>query len=812
MDEKFETDNREQQERRGGRRKSHLDYYVVWLCVSGIVISLFLFYQDMFMTQRSLNVEPAGTVSVKYNTVQRRFQDRMIWDRLFDASDVFNGDLIRVARQSGAVLNIGDSLVELGENTIIRIQKDADKLQIDFFSGEININSAADSGAVLLSMGDRVIEAAPGAVFSASSGDEGIVVRVTEGAAQIIRDGQVVDVPAGGVIVQDVSGNNVLEPMAFITHPSPNARFLKTDITPLNVEFAWTRMNMQPQDRLRLEIAQDRNFTSGVQFLDGLDSRAVAAVDPGLWHWRLSLADKVLTNGRITVTEVLAPVALTPENRSFTMSGSSAEVQLRWSEIPDAIYYNLQITSVSDFSAAEIDVDVQGTFFVTGSLGEGTWYWRVQPVFSNVFHGEIHFSRAASFVVEQGLELQPPTLNTPPLNGTVFVGNNRGDFYFSWATERDAISYTFLVSAESNLDNPVITRTTRNNFYVYEKTDTTLVPGRYFWSVSFTDFQGNVSPMAQASAFITVEREVVHRLVFPPDRYSIGEEQRANLSFSWETNLREDLRFQVSSSSDFSTFEINEPVQDVSYGNISLAAGEWYWRISARQDGRSVPIPSSARSFTIRQAPVRNVPPPQVVTQRPPAQPTQPTQPQPQPTQPAPTQPQPTQQPQEQQPAQEQQPVAPTQLNLLPTAQQTDELPAQVRVLPVPLLSAPENRLPEDGYVINAQMLREQRNITFSWSEVEDANFYELTIFSQAFPRNQQVFKTEPLSEVSYTFENLQLLAARENFYWQVEALFLNEDGVIERRGITGENAFRFDVPRPGRVQTREPGVMYGTQ
>ncbi len=113
------------------RRSRLLDFFIVLLCLSGAAASIYLFLADFFMTLNS-GVRQAGTVSIKENTVQRRLADRNIWDRLYNNSPVYDGDLIRIAKVSSATLSLGDNSVELGENTLIRVHITDDASQIAF--------------------------------------------------------------------------------------------------------------------------------------------------------------------------------------------------------------------------------------------------------------------------------------------------------------------------------------------------------------------------------------------------------------------------------------------------------------------------------------------------------------------------------------------------------------------------------------------------------------------------------------------------------------------------------------------------------
>ncbi|MDR1836994.1 MAG: hypothetical protein LBQ89_04980 [Treponema sp.] len=135
--------------------------------------------------------------------------------------------------------------------------------------------------------------------------------------------------------------------------------------------------------------------------------------------------------------------------------------------------------------------------------------------------------------------------------------------------------------------------------------------------------------------------------------------------------------------------------------------------------------------------------------------------------------------------------------------------PDPTPVVPGQLLPAPENRRPQEGYRIGAEELRQQRSIVFSWDAVEGATAYILTIRETSQER-RQIFITEPMEQLNFTFENLKLFDYNGTYVWQVEALRRSSQGNIEQRGRPGENTFTLNVPRPGRVRTKNTGVLYG--
>jgi len=733
-----------------------LDIFVILFCISGAVASLYYFYLDIYATFRSLSVVPAGTVVVKYNTVQRRLADRAVWDRLFEQSAVYSGDLVRIARLSGATLNIDENSIELGENTLIRIQKDEGPLQIEFSYGNISVTSARDRGTILLSIGDQIVQVQPGAEISAISGDEGLVLRVTEGAAQVIKEGQVTDVPAGGIVVRDTEGNEVRQPMAAVIHPKPNAVLLKTEAGPLIVEFKWARINLQPQELLRLEIAEDKNFKRIIQTVDNLDSSAIVSLNAGLWHWRILYGNNTLSSGRMSVVEAAAPTLLAP------LTGGSAqvpvryagqEVQFRWAEVPDASYYMLNVSRTPEFIAPEISLQVQTTSYVNSDIDAGTWYWRVQPVFSTAYEGEARFSQTSSFQVQPASAASAPApvlnennsgVNTPGVtvqeqSGVAVEEKKLEDAFTALLEETRQIWQEQQMQIEQQAQREQQEQRAQQERAQQEQRVQQEQRARQEERAQLAQQeQSRQTTQVSAASQTQQERQTPQqplrlRLISPENNVVIAglTAIRQPTVFRWATD--EDVefsRFVLSRRSNPLSgrpeIDIQNPGRAVSIPN--LAEGVWYWTVEARsKDGRPI------TAVSVRQ----------------------------------------------------------------------------IRVQPIPLLPTPGNRLPESGFVLGPEELRKREGIVFSWARVDGANSYILSITKDGFPRRQQILQTEPIRDLTYTFDNYSVFDDSGTFYWQVEAVSYR-DGVMEQRGTPGENKFMLDVPRPGRVKTKKTGVLYG--
>jgi hypothetical protein len=155
----------------------------------------------------------------------------VLWDRLQNESLLYPGDLIRVAELSGATLNFDGNRLELNENTLIRVNLRNGRPQIELSSGALNLNTINSTGNISLLVNRRVIEPSAGTVLSAAaildeSGDTTLALRVTEGSAAIIENGQTREVDEGTIFELAADGTEqialISEQIAInIEPPSP---------------------------------------------------------------------------------------------------------------------------------------------------------------------------------------------------------------------------------------------------------------------------------------------------------------------------------------------------------------------------------------------------------------------------------------------------------------------------------------------------------------------------------------------------------------------------------------------------------------
>jgi hypothetical protein len=611
----------------------------------------------------------------------------VLWGRLSLDSQVYLGDLILTADSSSATLSIDDNYLNLNENTLIRIQRRVDgkgpvqigleegHIEIDLDEGSLDLITAAQGSIPIINIGNSKVRAQAGTVLSVDARkDGGVEVQVVEGAA-IVSAGTKQNAAAGskvlgaGTMVSIASdGTEQAVPGVMVTRPRPNARYLKNRAEPFSVDFAWNRVNLEPEKALRLEIAADQNFYRVVPPIDNVFETAKVALAAGNWYWRLCLDTAVLASGQLTIAEATGPELISPPNETMIRySDEKPLLRFQWSERKEALTYFLEIAGMPDFSNVSISKPVDGVFYVDSSLGPGTWYWRVLPVFPKTYEGSAAYSPVSVFHIEQESGIAAERVIEPP--------------------------------------QPVI-------------------PAE-------PEYPQEPEPAAQAPAAVVPEVLLEVRLLTPTQGAQVAglTALRNQTVFNWEYN-GETTRSRFVLSRNANPLQGRPHIERINPGRTvrvnRLEAGDWYWTVEVTTPEGRIVRPDQAR---------------------------------------------------------------------------------RLRVLSIPVLPAPQNLQPSNGYRIGAEELKTQRNIAFSWSAVRDANAYIVTLYQETNGKRQKITGTDrPVSRTSWTLDKLNVLD-RGTFIWQVEAVN-TAGGNIDQRGRPGESTFIIDIPRPEQVRTEEPSIL----
>ena len=566
---------------RSGAGLSVRDILVIFFCTAGTAAFLILFWLDLNSTFMRQNEEPVGTITWKYKAAQRRFSDRVLWDRLRRDSPVYNGDFIRTASMSEASIGfINGGEISLLENSLVQIFALADGFEINVSEGFLS--AKAESEMVITSGSRRLVMESGSSVNTGAGSDGSFSVQVTGGSTIYREAGKSEKLESGSAISVNAAGQEQKTTEAVALSPLPNARlYIPAAGSNASVDFAWTKQNYL--EETRLDIAHDRSFKKIVTSEStGRDRHTVSLPGPGTYYWRIYPAGENPKDARIfrlSAEHISVPVLLNPPEGQIIQYRSDPQIRFQWnvkttgsSAGPES--YKLELADNPGMANPVFILETRNKSLTASPPGPGRWYWRITPVHSSASQTEP--SETASFTLEQKVELAEPVLQHPADNGTISAAAGQNTV-FSWKKDADAAGYTLQISRDKNLSNPVLSRTIRDNFFSLPSG--TLQEGTYYWVVYQNGKDGTASPVSTVRSFTVMEGTEDIKTIYPPDGYTVSESLMQDLRFSWKPKAAGKAMFQVSAASDFSGLLINEPVSGEGWSGKSLPPGNYYWRI-----------------------------------------------------------------------------------------------------------------------------------------------------------------------------------------------------------------------------------------
>ena len=591
----------------------------IFVCVLGAAANSFLFYKNFFRALTKLNEEPIATITFKYKTAQRKFLDRVVWDRLRQNSPVYNGDTIHTSSLSEATIWFSDgNIMDLSENTMAQVFLSEDKaLRAELSGGSAVLDSSGAQDGMMLSSNGISVRLEKGSSLSAkaladkSSAQKNLSLQVMSGSASVQNNENSAEktfaVGEGDSLVFAETGD-FKNPAVKMLEPSQNAKILYHSDGLKKVDFKWKTENSDSEKiATLLLISSDRNFKDiAYRFFSEKQSSAAFGLKPGTYYWKLSALqneeEKDSQTGKIQLIQSPLPELLVPVSQyEFNYRTKLPAVRLIWTESPYATSYRLEIASDPNMKNLVIDQRQNLTSAIISTLKEGTYWWRVTPYYTINKIGLSSPSEIKSFSVRKKGDLSVPQALVPLDNGIVNTEISAKGISFSWKHEDDAQKYTLLVSDNQNLSSPKIRQQTSENYFTFDPKKLNLADGKWFWAVNYVDDEGNVSKSSEVRAFYAMKGSPEQHTIEPVDGYRVAQSFVPDTKFTWKRNLPENFvtTFELSSGKDFSNIIYCEQTKNLSVRGLNLMPGTYFWRINSKSTTDEMNLVSSAKSFVV---------------------------------------------------------------------------------------------------------------------------------------------------------------------------------------------------------------------
>ena len=592
----------------------------IFVCLIGASTNSWLFYTSFFRALSKQNEQPIATITFKYKTAQRKFLDRVVWDRLRQDSPVYNGDTIHTAGLSEATIWFNDgNVMELMENTMAQVFLTEDqRAAVELEDGYATVDSSdAENGMTLSSNGVQVAvksgtSLSAGSVAQAgTAGAQGLSVQVLKGSASIQNaDGTSTAIRQGEELSMNTQGVIPARPSLTVYSPVRGEKILYHTQGTTDVNFSWSN-NLA---NTVLQISKDKDFNDILYRLssDGLSETNIK-LEAGTYFWKLDGSEEDLSEeeainagqiktGKIQVIQSLPPTQVAPaENYAYGYRTRNPAVRIIWTESPYASTYKLEISKSPQMTNPVIEQRTATTSSIISTLSQGTYYWRVTPYYTLNKVGFAGPSEVRSFRIERKGELSAPELLIPSENGLVNTEEKAKPTSFSWKIESEAQSYTIRIADNENLRNPVVTYETDDNFYSLNASAAKLRDGKWYWGITMRDTEGNLSPVSEIRTFYAMKGIPEQHTVEPADNYNCALNLLPDTKFTWKRNIPENFvsELEIAEDTGFRKIVYKTSAAAASVRGVNLPLGTYYWRLKSSSTTDDTQLITPAKTLNV---------------------------------------------------------------------------------------------------------------------------------------------------------------------------------------------------------------------
>lgn len=349
---------------------------------------------------------PIGHVESQVNTVRRRLDGTLVWNRIGRNDSLFESDAVFADQGSAARLVLDDgSWIEVGPKTLVVVErpragKGGGPLSIELVRGSLQARSGSAPMAIRSGSGSISLDGATEVTLRDDSQGNG-AVQVVSGAARVTARSGSVALAAGersriGSAPPKGQRSGIL-----LESPAAGAR-VATGQTPASVLFQWRGAGSGGWE---LEIARDAFFRDRLITIPAARPAHSAPLPLGVYYWRVRRGSETSEERVLIVAEIVRPVVFQPRlgESIYQPPGKEAPIAFAWTAVPDAAAYRLEVHR--DGVASVFETEVSRTAWIhAGGLADGRHCARVRVAAAGEWSDE------TCFQVVAGARLPPPRL------------------------------------------------------------------------------------------------------------------------------------------------------------------------------------------------------------------------------------------------------------------------------------------------------------------------------------------------------------------------------------------------------------------
>jgi hypothetical protein len=593
------------------RRSSAADFLAVLILTSVFSAAGWFLWTGVTLAIKPSGAQRIGTLAFKVKNAQRKYTDRSNWETISVNAPLYSYDSIKTAAGSTAVLKLDNGAeIYLDENSLILLDYDSQKRNIEFVYGNLHTGGAADSGAAsghgvrsaltVSAKGSKVDIGRGNASISATESG-GLGVTVTSGSVELLLNGKKQEIKENEkAAVQAGSKTATIEtiPIA-IASPVADYRAI-TFGADATLGFSWK--SGKKMDGYLLEASPDASFSGIAASKDGNAPEAELALAPGDWYVRvtgtLAGAEPSISPARRVHVVRESPVeSISPrDSAAFSFRNAAPPLRFLWQGSDLASRYLLELSTSQDFAAIAAAKEADAPQASVEGLAEGEYWWRVKAAYAFGYSGYGPPSRPLRFSLKKTAELGAAEPVLPADGQTVYEKAFReSGLRFSWKQDPDAQSSTLAIFRKGETKNATLRLESKLPFL---DVASGLEPGEYVWQVQSLAADGIAAPPSAQRSFSIIGVAPSLRLTEPGDGAESDALPDAALRFSWESEVP--LSYSLEISKDPAFADATRKVTTARSVELSgLEAGTYRWRVSALDPKGSLVTRSETRTLTL---------------------------------------------------------------------------------------------------------------------------------------------------------------------------------------------------------------------
>lgn len=589
-------------------RSSAADFLAVLILTSVFSAAGWFLWNGVTQAIKPPGAKRIGTLAFKVKNAQRKYTDRANWETISVNAPLYSYDSIKTTAGSTAVLKLDNgSEIYLDENSLILLDYDSQKRDIEFVYGSLHAGEGQGSGGheapgrlTVRSKGSKVDIGKGSASISANESGE-LNVTVTSGSVDLMVNGrkrEIKENEQAAVKAGATAATVETVPIAIVS-PAPDYRAI-TFGADAAIRFSWrSGKNM---DGYLLEASANASFASAAASAEAAATEAELSMPPGDWYVRVTgrLAGaeaSVSPTRRVHVARENPLEGLSPrQGASFSFRGASPPLRFLWQGSDLASRYLLELSAAEDFTSVAAKREVEDPQAVVEGLPEGDYWWRVRAAYAFGYAGYGPPSAPLRFSLAKTADLGAPEPILPADGQVVYDRAFReSGIRFSWRQDPDAQSSTLVVYRKGETRNAALRLDSK---LPYLDVASGLSPGDYVWQVQSLAADGIASPLSAPRSLSLSGAAPGLSLAEPGDGAERDALPDAALRFSWESDSR--LLYSLEISKDPSFAEATRKDTTAHSAEVSgLEAGSYRWRVSALDPKGSVVSRSESRTITL---------------------------------------------------------------------------------------------------------------------------------------------------------------------------------------------------------------------